>query len=283
MGAFNLKKFAFEEQERKLRVQKKIMEFLLKERMIDTNVFVSPNAKEVILSIGDDRKSRYSEWTTKLRKLLGTKIKVEQCKKCKKPTNWVAALGPGGFGRRSVLLTEMAYACVGCGRDCDEVEAKLGCSVCHNTLFKVARRELPLIQNPQKDPYRPHDSQEDGYKMTTPLGEGDISGSGLGSNSRRDMAGYDEVGQLHGDETQMVNNQLPQDQDAFDISANPEPDGGSYGTPSSPALTDDDSPFDPSRHKEPRHIGIHNMPQPYNSWRDQDVFEKIRNRVKGQK
>lgn len=279
---FNLHKFASEEQDKKLEIQRKIMQFLNKERPTDSNIYLAPDGKEVLFSIGGEC-GRHKSLSERLQRHLGKRIKVKHCDKCECPKNWEPALGIRGFGRRTAVINALAFSCEACGQGCSQDQARNGCPHCRCSIFRVARHgNDPLIKEPQRDPYRQHDTQEDGYKMTTPGGEGDISGSSFGQDSRRDMEGTDFIGKIKHEETNMVNHQLPQDQDAFDVSATPEPDMGAYqSTPSSPALTDDDSPLNPRNYKENRPVGVYNMPRPFNAWKGQDVFDRIRHRMKG--
>lgn len=179
---------------------------------------------------------------------------------------------------------DVIFICDKCGFCCGHKEAKVGCSSCKNTMFIVARKDIPLMVNPQKDPYRQHDNQEDGYKLTTPGSEGDASGSGFGSNSRADRDGVDELSNLRGEEKNNGGqNMLPTDWDTFGDRGTLDPDNRvNHSEPVSPALTDDNSPLNPINYKEPRHIGPFNMPHEkpsaYNRWKSQSVYDRISNR-----
>lgn len=180
-----------------------------------------------------------------------------------------------GF-RSAASSADLLFICQVCGESCDFKTARNGCSSgCARRLFRVARSNFPLIENPQHDPYRKRDTQEDGYQFTTQGGDGTISGNALGQNRERD--GIEQSVTQFPDENVSVNDNLPSDQDAFDASASPEPDGGQYPIPQSPALTDSDSPLNPINYKEPRHTGPHNMPHgKYNGAKEDSVFDRVR-------
>lgn len=153
---------------------------------------------------------------------------------------------------------ELSFICVKCNQP--SKTANGGCSYCASTFFRVARHgNVPVIESPLADPYRAHDTQEDGYKMNTPGDEGSISGSGLGQRWREPGPGNHEEAQ---------NSYLPTDQDCFDRNTEPT---------QSPAMTADDSPFNPMNYKEPLHIGPFNMQKsPTLNTNRMNVFDRIR-------
>lgn len=172
---------------------------------------------------------------------------------------------------------DLLFICQVCGTRCDHKTAQSGCSKgCARGLFRVARTTgFTLTENPQKDPYRKRDTQEDGYQFTTPGGDGTISGNAFGQD--RERSALEGAATAFPDEDVSVNNNLPSDQDAFDASATPEPDGGQYPVPQSPALTDGESPLNPINYREPKHIGPHNMPHgAYNGAKEESVFDRVR-------
>jgi hypothetical protein len=185
---------------------------------------------------------------------------------------------------------KLSFTCTRCLANCELPQARERCA-CGSSLYKVARREVPLINNQQSNVYRDKKSvidSSDGNKMTTPGGEGDISGSGLGQNSRSDSTGQDVVGDQHNDETMSQNHVLPQDQDAFDPYADPSPDSGQYSVPGSENSMDDNSPLNPrNKMYEPKHTGPFNMPHNsrvpsiYNAMKGRNVYDRIKQRVKG--
>jgi hypothetical protein len=85
---------------------------------------------------------------------------------------------------------DLVFICAKC-KFCTPKETD-GCEICSNHLFRVAYKNLPLIESPLNDPYRTHDTEEDGYKLNTPYGEGQMSNSALG-----DGGNSGDVGMFH--------------------------------------------------------------------------------------
>jgi hypothetical protein len=132
------------------------------------------------------------------------------------------------------------------------------------------------MQYPAKDPYM-RDVEEDGPNMTTPGSSDDpVSSSGLGQNSRADIGGHDEISVIRNDEMKTPGH-LPQEHDGLRDDLEPHADDPLQ----SPAMTADDSPFNPMNNTEPKHIGPHNMHRsPYNARKQESVFERIRRKRK---
>lgn len=284
--AFNLKKFSEDEGHRRDRIQQKIVDFFHEMSPVDSNAYLSPDAKKVTLSLGDSLSDEYDKYTDALRdELKDEDVEVEECDECGCPEKYQPYSGIDGFSRRSIL----SFVCTACGHECLKPASE--CPACTARFFRVARREVPIIQNPQKNPYRDKSQfvdNSDGYQFTTPGGQGDISGSGFGENSRPDQTGHDELMEQHGEEREKEGTGLPTDQDAFDPYASRDPDSGIYDQPASPALTDDDSPLNPINNpNEPKHVGPFNMPHNsrvpsiYNAWKGRSVYDRIINKTKG--
>lgn len=143
---------------------------------------------------------------------------------------------------------ELLFVCIRCRTAASEKVAAVGCSICNNKIFRVAK-STTLMNQPIQNPYRSRETPEDGEKLNTPGTMGEMGESGLGSTD----SFYQDDGSYH-------------DSDPFDRNL----DGGSSDK------FMEDTPLDPANGHPASPVGAYNLQGSVDANTQGDLFERLR-------